>query len=850
MNESSDENSSEHIKNLLSKQKQNKNNIVYIPELSEIGKNNSSNILNGSKINNNEKTKNNSNGYLNYSENHFKSNDIQFNKKFNTIKTNNLNNQNISNGETIENDEHNKFKGNYDLIRKKLLLISKKEKKINKEKKNTYKIKAKSQTSKTLNKLLTYNNKDEKEKAKIKEYRNKIKEFEGRREKRSKTIYNKKVNLEQLTDWKNKFYKNIKKHEKSIDLFNTKYRTIKKRNTSNLKTEISTKTSNTNKERANFILPTLTISRPSDHEAHKYLKNYIDNSHKNLYKSINYKSKNYEKEKKKSLPKTMDFMNTFKFNKNSFNDFNNPNSLFSTFQRKNTFHRFNSTLKSNLISNTLLNTYKLVYDNNKKYLKKLKAKLKNELSHDFFEDWKNNKKKEISSSLAFIDNKISNWMFESPLKNKENDKNILFKGKYYKNKKDKKYFRIIVEDLIIKLSSPKCIGNYYFKYHKGNIEQNILEYLQETFFDFSLPSYIFEYKYNKLYLSKIPNKNLMRILLRKKTIDNKKKKFKHFDSKDNISPKKNRRLSSLELMRKTSNINNLIVPLSDSEKKSILYLYYMDIDLDTHENNNIENDDKDSFLKLLRGDSNEVETQDLLINKFISRYVKKNGTTSNSFPFNKKNSLKNNTLINKVSSESKKNNKMPLFRHNFFSRNEIKRSSSKIDSIKKKKSVLEYNLLFDPSLTGYNNLITDADADVIFEPNTERTIINRRKIKELQELKNKQLTSFLISSGGMKTDKNILVMKTLDLINQYNHKNRGNINSLTSSIKDCNYPSFVKFYRACNCGPNAKDKDGNSLLSLAVKSSCPEIVKFLLDEKANPNLQNVSLYNNINFFTI
>ena len=212
---------------------------------------------------------------------------------------------------------------------------------------------------------------------------------------------------------------------------------------------------------------------------------------------------------------------------------------------------------------------------------------------------------------------------------------------------------------------------------------------------------------------------------------------------------------------------------------------------------------------------------------------------NNALPYNKKNSLKNNALTSKATKDLKKNNKMPLFKHNFFSRNEIKRSSYKMDCIKKKKSVLEYNLLFDPSLTGYNNLITDAD--IIFEPNTERTIINRRKIKELQELKNKQLTSFLISSGGMKTDKNIIVMKTLDLINQYNHKNKGNINSLTSSIKDCNYDSFVKFYRACNCGSNAKDKDGNSLLSLAVKSSCLEIVNFLLDEKANPNLQNVSL---------
>ena len=143
-------------------------------------------------------------------------------------------------------------------------------------------------------------------------------------------------------------------------------------------------------------------------------------------------------------------------------------------------------------------------------------------------------------------------------------------------------------------------------------------------------------------------------------------------------------------------------------------------------------------------------------------------------------------------------------------------------------------------MTGYNNLV--GDNEVIFEPNTERTVINKKKFKEIQDLKNKQLTMYLMPSGGMKTDKNIYVMKTLDLKNQYNHRNKGNINSLTSSIKDCNYDSFVKFYRTCNCGPNAIDKEGNSLLSLAVKSSCTEIVNFLLDEKANPNLQNVNIY--------
>lgn len=215
----------------------------------------------------------------------------------------------------------------------------------------------------------------------------------------------------------------------------------------------------------------------------------------------------------------------------------------------------------------------------------------------------------------------------------------------------------------------------------------------------------------------------------------------------------------------------------------------------------------------------------------------RNGGQSEHVLYNKKKSIKNN-MSNKCLITSTKNGKLSLFRNNFFSRNEVKYSKYKMETTKKKKSLLEYNLLFDPNLNGYNNLI--ADGKMASESNEENA--NIEKLKEIQRFKNNQLTSLLISSGGMKTDKNIYVMKTLDLKNQYNHKNKGNINSLTSSIKDCNYESFVKFYRACNCGPNAIDKDGNSLLSLAVKSSCLEIVNFLLDEKANPNLQNVSRY--------
>ena len=273
------------------------------------------------------------------------------------------------------------------------------------------------------------------------------------------------------------------------------------------------------------------------------------------------------------------------------------------------------------------------------------------------------------------------------------------------------------------------------------------------------------------------------------------------------------------------------------KKKSLIYCY-LDINLYDEEEAK-KNDNNDSFLELLKSNSLNNDSQ----NKCKSVDPKSKHSL-----FSKKSSIKNsnnaNININKAIDIFKTERKS-FFRNNFFNRNEIKNLNTKVQNTSsKKKSVLEYNLLFDPSLTGYNNLIYDPE--VTKDPNkikdTNRNVITKSDLKELQKLKNKQLTSFINSSGGMKTDKNIYVMKTLDLKNQYNHKNKGNINSLISSIKDCNFDSFVKFYRTCNCGPNAIDKDGNSLLSLAVRSSCPEIVNFLLDEKANPNLQNVIIY--------
>ena len=564
--------------------------------------------------------------------------------------------------------------------------------------------------------------------------------------------------------------------------------------------------------------------------------NYSD-VHRNIFKSINNnndkKLKTFEKEN--TLNK--------KESNNLLSKIIKKPHMITKFHRKQTMN-LDINFKSNFLSKKLLKKCKLNVKNNK-FLKRLKEQIK---YMDIKEDRiKAYLKDEIETSKLFIENKVSDWMIDHPLNDVfSSEKNLEFnenENKKYK-KKEKKFVYIISRDFIKRISSPINISLLYLNIHKGLIEKDILRYIRESFFDIIMPSCLFE---NDEGLYKLPKKNLKSLLLRQKTSDKINSKNKNCDKIVD-----NRRRSTIENLRNESFFEKIIPPLDEIETKNIIYFYQLDIDIDGHNHNdhneednkntNINentNNDQYSFLNILKEDLNKNEIQELLINKFINAYMKKNGSQSEHVLFNRKKSVKNNSLSNKLTNTTKNGN-MTMFKNNFFSRNEIKYSKYKLETTKKKKSLLEYNLLFDPNLNGYNNLIDDAK--MVSEPNEENANIEKEKLKEIQRVKNNQLTSLLISSGGMKTDKNIYVMKTLDLKNQYNHRNKGNINSLTSSIKDCNYDSFVKFYRACNCGPNAIDKDGNSLLSLAVKSSCLEIVNFLLDEKANPNLQNVSIY--------
>lgn len=820
----------------------------------------SSQLINGSIFNKKDfSIKNKSNQSINYN---LEAKSAK--KRLIILRNKDINNPIISNGEASEYDKNE----SYEFIKKRLLARNKKDRKnitqnISKIKKDHQK----SETSKNLRQNQMSISKKNINDQLLKDLRNKTNNNTASG--KIIQIINTKTNdqLESIKPRKDSDSLNFYKPKNLYGAFTTRIKKnddfhLSKRNSLNNNSKKESKFLNSLKvnnitpfnskirEKENFQLPTLGNSNLPSTERPTF-SNY-SNTYKSLYVPFNDKKKNIEgrritgvsqnKIEEEITAKILDKKNQ---GKNT-----NKQSFISKLIRKQTV---NLDEKKNFskISTKLLNRNLVKYN---KLIKKLKNELKDLDKKYEINNYKMNIMNEESIQCkSFIENKINNWELKSQKDSEifHDEEKLEFNRKDNKKyfKKEKKFVRIIITDFIKKISSPIRISFLYLDYHKGVIERGILRHIAEKFFDISLPNCLFDNRNLNLYINEIPKKNLTKQLRRQKTIDSKKIGLSHRQGSNNNSiqifeknNKISRRLSTIIIHEKKDSILNNYIYHNEIEKKSLIYCY-LDMNL-CDEVETKKNDNDDNFLELLKSNSLNNDSQ----NKFKSVDAKNNETKNKHSLFSKKSSIKNsnnaNININKAIDIFKTERKS-FFRNNFFNRNEIKNLNTKVQNTSsKKKSVLEYNLLFDPSLTGYNNLVYDPEVtkDPSKLQNTDRNVITKSDLKELQKLKNKQLTSFINSSGGMKTDKNIYVMKTLDLKNQYNHKNKGNINSLISSIKDCNFDSFVKFYRTCNCGPNAIDKDGNSLLSLAVRSSCPEIVNFLLDEKANPNLQNVIIY--------
>jgi hypothetical protein len=821
-----------------------------------IGKN--SQLINGSIFNKKDcSNKNKSNRSINYN---LESKTTK--KKLIILRNKEINNPIISNGEASEYDKNE----SYEFIKKKLLARNKKDKKIitpdiSKIKKDNQK----SETAKNLRQNQMSISKKNLNSQLLKDIKNKINN-NTTSGKILQAINAKTIDqLESIKAHKDRDSLNFYKPKNLYGAFTARFKKIEdfhfSRRNSSKKNSLTNSSKKESKflnslkvtpfnskirDKDNFQLPTLGNSNLASNERQNFT-NYL-----NIYKSLNVNLNDTNKRHNimgrrttGASPNKIDEEITEKiFDKiNPGASTKNKQSFISKLMRKQTVN-LDEQKKFSKISTKLLNRNLIKYN---KLLKKLRNGLKDfDKKYEIYNNKINIMNEESILCKSFIENKINKWVLNSQkdIQIFQDEEKLEFNRKENKKylKKERKFIHIIITDFIKKISSPIRISFLYLDYHKGVIEKGILKHITEKFFDISLPKCLFDNRDLNLYINKIPKKILSKQLRRQKTIDSKKMGLLNRQESNNNSIKifeKNnkvsRRLSTIIREKRESKINNYIYH-DEIEKKSLIYCY-LDINLYDEEEAK-KNDNNDSFLELLKSNSLNNDSQ----NKCKSVDPKSKHSL-----FSKKSSIKNsNNLSMNKAIDIFKTDRKSFFRNNFFDRNEIKNLNVKVQNTSsKKKSVLEYNLLFDPSLTGYNNLIYDPE--VTKDPNkikdTNRNVITKSDLKEIQKLKNKQLTSFLNSSGGMKTDKNIYVMKTLDLKNQYNHKNKGNINSLISSIKDCNFDSFVKFYRTCNCGPNAIDKDGNSLLSLSVRSSCPEIVSFLLDEKANPNLQNVIIYN-------
>lgn len=812
-------------------------------------------FLNGSLLNKRKSEYNQNYKFQHFSSN-IKDSKTPHNKKIISLTNyHNFNNKFLINGRISENDSKI-YNLNSNLIRKKLVLITKKDSLTSEKERIERNKRSKSQTFSNNSALCLNEEIRPKNEPKTKEEEIKI---ETNREEKRRNTYNDKVHLKLISS--NNL--NERKHFKSFKLDRTlqsfdlqKSNLNDKTNESQYsnmtsrtnRTNRSNRTNRTNKTMIKRVSFTNTATKECDLFASLGLNVIKPLKYKRLNTKVNYHFPSLDKTKLSLTERSANLTNlhdsnTFlapakKHNKmkkintveqyqtflpkkplNLYGGFFKQNSTLNKFNRvsnfakifrKNTLNANNINANSNMISKKLLNKHQFTNQKNQ-FMKNLTKSLK---KNDKIKRQKAVMKKEIKSCSKYLRNEVDKWLSEAPLKDAfkaERKKRITIKD-IKKNKREMKYYRIIAIEFIKSISSRVEISEYFLHFHKGIIEKYFLIHIRESFFDINLPACLFDNSSNQLYLYKLPKKNFKKILLRKRTIDS--RKMNMISNEDNNENKKKlRRLSTIKQIRKEPILNSIIPPLNEKEKESIVYYYFLDTNLDSHNDNSPRYNFTNFFKKIINDEK---------------------------FKTYKKNSIKTNILSVKGNNDSVKKEKKSFLKKNFFSRNEIKRSAYQYEILKKKKSLLEYHLLFDPKLIGYNHMVDDSEN--IFELNTEITPTNKKKLKDMQKFKNKQLSSLLLSLGGLKTDKNIYIMKTLDLKNQYNHKNKGNVNSLISSIKDCNFDSFIKFYRDCNCGPNAFDKDGNSLLTLATKSACLEIVNFLLDEKADPNLQNVSKF--------
>jgi ankyrin repeat protein len=82
-----------------------------------------------------------------------------------------------------------------------------------------------------------------------------------------------------------------------------------------------------------------------------------------------------------------------------------------------------------------------------------------------------------------------------------------------------------------------------------------------------------------------------------------------------------------------------------------------------------------------------------------------------------------------------------------------------------------------------------------------------------------------------------IINKTCELKNKYIKSVKNNIMSILSFyIKDKNFQKFKAVFESTNHHINLKDNNSESLLTLAVKSNCYDIIDYLIKNHADVNI--------------
>ena len=176
----------------------------------------------------------------------------------------------------------------------------------------------------------------------------------------------------------------------------------------------------------------------------------------------------------------------------------------------------------------------------------------------------------------------------------------------------------------------------------------------------------------------------------------------------------------------------------------------------------------------------------------------------------KKINEKNNEIL-LFNKEQKIKKKLKIFNKDFFERKYIRKS------------------ILMPRRSTINSLIKKAIENGV---NINENKINDEEIAEI--LKTFYKTDSLLH-------KESVLSKTENLKQTFSKTLKTNLEKIVYFIKDSNFTGFKSLYeKFCN-NPDIIDKNGDSLLNLAVQANNFQIVDFLLNEGADPNISNVRI---------